>query len=107
MNCGAENESSMRKYTNCKGPIVREDVNINELYLQTQKQFPYQHFSNIEVKQNNFEVSTGEPDMVNPSSFENISQILFNMAERAGIQNDDAARKWLFLWNVMGEFITR
>ena len=97
LNCGAENESSMRKCTNCKGSVVREDINISDFYSHTQKQFPYHHFSNIEVKENNFKVKTGEPDMVNPSSFENISQILFNMAERAGIQTEEAARKWLFL----------
>jgi hypothetical protein len=40
---------------------------------------------------------TGEPDMCNPASFENVSHILSNIADRAGINKDgEDAKKWLF-----------
>ena len=86
----------MRKCTNCKGFLVKENVNISEFYAQIQKQYPYKHFQDVAVNKNEFKVKTGEPDIVNPSSFDNISHILFNIAERAGINSNEEARKWLF-----------
>lgn len=78
--CGAENETAARKCTNCKGSLVKENIKISEFYVEGHRQYPYQHFSDIDIESNNFKVKTGEPDMLNPSSFENISKILFNIA---------------------------
>ena len=61
---------------------------------------PYGHFD-ISIKTNDLKVYVGEPDMVNPNGFENISQILCNVGYRAGIKQYDAsaAREWLILEN--------
>ena len=61
-------------------------------------------FSDVNINSNDFKVKTGEPDMLNPSCFENISQILFNIAERAGINSSERVSG--FFWNVMEESIT-
>ena len=74
---------------NCKGYHQRK------FYIQDQRQYPF--FSDVNINSNEFKVKTGEPDMLNPSCFENISQILFNIAERAGINSSKGARQWLFL----------
>ena len=92
--CEAENEHYMRKCTNGKDSLEKEN---SEFYAQTQKQYPYKHYQDVAVNKNEFKVKTGEPDRVNPSSFDNISHILFNIAEKAGINSNEEARKWLFL----------
>ena len=96
LKCGAENESSKRKCTNCKGHLVTEGINFSDFYIKSDKQYPYENFSSVEINQN-FIVKTGEPDLINRARFENISSILFSIAERAGIQQNNEAHQWLFL----------
>ena len=96
ISCGAENERSLRKCSNRKGPLLKENTNKADFYNQSTKQYPYKHFTNVEINQNKFTVKTGEPDLVNPSGFENISSILFNIAERAQIRQDKESRQWMF-----------
>ena len=96
--CGAENEVQSRKCTNCKGDLIYEKPNLPELYSDKSKVQPYKHFSGINTQSNSCCVKTGEPDMLNPGSFDNVSTILFNIAERVGIkQYGKGDRNWLFL----------
>ena len=96
--CGAENEVQSRKCTNCKGDLIYKKSNLPELYSDKSKVQPYKHFSGINTQSNSCCVKTGEPDMLNPGSFDNVSTILFNIAERAGIkQYGKGDRNWLFL----------
>ncbi|XP_060601916.1 uncharacterized protein LOC132755133 [Ruditapes philippinarum] len=98
LHCGAENEFTGRKCTNCKGPLVHECQNFSDIYDKKNNLNPYSFFSSIETETHNFSVKTGEPDLCNPGSFENVAEILTNVSERAGITNDrESGRKWLFL----------
>ncbi|MES9884493.1 MAG: hypothetical protein ABW185_26915, partial [Sedimenticola sp.] len=58
----------------------------------------YSHFASMDTTVNDIKVKTGEPDMCNPSSFQNVSDILFNLGRRAGIKPyGEGERQWLFL----------
>ena len=64
---------------------------------------PYDHFK-VEPRANEVEVVVGEPDMLNPNSFENLSSILQTLGRRGNIDryatNDDVEkRKWIFIEN--------
>ena len=96
VDCGDENES--RKCTNCKGLLVHEMPNILPLYSAKNKVNPYIHFKNLNVNPNAFTMKTGEPGMLNPNSFENISNIMFNLGRRAGIeQYENDTKQWVEL----------
>lgn len=98
VSCGAENELTSRKCTNCKGYLVKEKPDMTDLYSRNSKIKPYKHFDCIEIHENQFEVYTGEPDMLNPNSFQSISNILFNMGNRGELkQYDGNDRSWLFI----------
>jgi len=56
----------------------------------------YKHFK-IEPLVNKITVKVGEPDLLNPNSFSNISKNLYNLSKRASISNVDGCRKWLIL----------
>ena len=75
-----------------------EDIDLDDFFSEKDCIDPYKHFSDLEINENNPEVKTGEPDLCNPSSFENVCSILFNIGQRAGIEqyggND---RNWLFI----------
>jgi hypothetical protein len=94
VDCGGENEKNSRKCTNCGGLLIFQAINFTKF---KKKVYPYNHFNYVEETSNLFKVKTGEPDLLNPSSFQNISEILYNLAERAGISKNDGQRKWLFL----------
>ena len=49
LKCGAENKSSKRKCTNCKGPLVTEGINFSDFYVKSDKQYPYENFSCVEI----------------------------------------------------------
>ena len=57
------------------------------------------HFSDyVDTRQNEINVTTGEPDFLNPNSFANISEILVNLGTRAGItQLGGERREWLLM----------
>ena len=61
---------------------------------------PYSHFK-FEINRNNIKVQVGEPDFVNPNSFENIATINHNIGRRADIAkfNTRGKPQWLFLEN--------
>lgn len=97
VSCGAENEATSRKCTNCKGNLIKETVDFGHYISERKKVNPYSSFQ-FETRKNSLTVMTGEPDLLNPNSFNNISQILFNLGSRAGIkQYGGNSREWLFL----------
>ena len=57
----------------------------------------------------------GEPDLINPNSFQSISQILRNLGRKAGIKryDDTGKREWLFLevdgtiYNIISQLIEK
>ena len=64
---------------------------------------PYSLFINKPIP-NDISVIVGEPEMLNPNSFENLATILRSLGRRANIEqysNDEKAqkRKWLFIEN--------
>lgn len=98
ISCGAENEIKSRKCTNCRGNLILEKPELQDLFPNEVKIHPYKHFAGIKTEENQYKVKTGDPDMLNPNSFESKSEILFNMGHRAGLeQYDGNDRKWLFI----------
>ena len=101
VDCGAANDPSFRLCTSCKGRLIRPSATINVPLGYSSKNFdPYDHLS-LNENCNNISVHVGEPDMLNPNSFENIAKILTNLGERAKISkySDVGKREWLFLEN--------
>ena len=97
--CGAPNDPSYRSCRNCSGPLRAPAVNIDVPNKSTNYD-PYSHF-NFDVNKCNSTVQVGEPDMVNPNSFENIATIIENIGRRSGIAkySEESNRQWLFLEN--------
>ena len=58
----------------------------------------YSHFD-VETQPSDCTVTTGDPDMLNPNSFVNISTILHTLGHRMGILGEEAHknREWIFL----------
>ena len=84
-----------------KGKLARLEVSTEE--SQQEKVNPYLHFKAKES--NAIKVMLGEPDMLNPNSFENLSVILHSLSERAKITkyspltSEAESRKWIFIEN--------
>ena len=71
--CGEKGDAKGMKCKYCKGSLIYVESVLPSLNVSKEKIDPYIHFTEIETKENNYEVKTGEPDMCNPNSFENIS----------------------------------
>ena len=97
LGCGAPNDIDYRVCTNCKGKLAKRDVDI-QCSIPEDHFDPYKHFS-VPFTKNSTTIKVGEPDGVNPNSFENISFILRNLAMRAGIKKYDSekSREWIYL----------
>ena len=63
----------MRTCRVCKRKLARLEVSIEE--KQQEKVNPYSYFK-VKEKSNAIKVMVGEPDILNPNSFENLSVIL-------------------------------
>ena len=65
-----------------------------------QKVDPYHHFDTT-AKENNLEITVGEPDMCNPNSKSNILRVLRGLGGRAKIHkyndSDESKRTWIFM----------
>ena len=65
-----------------------------------QKVDPYDHFD-ITAKENDLEITVGEPDMCNPNSKSNILRVLRGLGGRAKIHKyndlDESKRTWIFM----------
>ena len=100
--CGVANDATYRTCRNCKGTTLRKpEVYINFPNKRPENRYkPYHHF-NIQPKSNSITVQIGEPDMLNPNSFEYIVSILKNLGKRANITNYDSTgeHEWLLLEN--------
>ena len=73
LQCNSKAPVTLRTCKVCKGKLVRLEVSTEESLQE--KMNPYSHFKAKE-KSNAIKVMVGEPDMLNPNSFENISVIL-------------------------------
>ena len=94
--CGAENIKTYRVCRNCNGPLVKQ----NPANINTEEEQPfnvYQCFEDVNINANEATVIPGEPDFVNPNSFENISVVLRNVGKRAGIAEYGGSRQWLLI----------
>ena len=83
----------------CKGSLTKRKADIKDLVDDSKTHNAYSHFSDsVKVKENNVLIKTGEPDFVNPNSYNNICQIIRNLGVRAGIgRYQTGKRQWLFL----------
>ena len=99
LGCGQPNDIDYRVCTNCKGKLAKRDVDI-QCSIPEDHFDPYKHFS-VPFTKNSTTIKVGEPDGVNPNSFENISFILRNLAMRAGKKKCDSekSREWIYLEN--------
>ena len=97
-----KNSSHIRTCKVCKGKLARLEVSIEE--KQQEKVNPYSYFKAKE-KSNAIKVMVGEPDILNPNSFENLSVILWSLGKRAKIAkyspliSKAESRKWIFIEN--------
>ena len=73
LQCNSKAPVTLRTCKVCKGKLVRLEVSTKE--CQQEKVNPYSHFK-AKKKSNAIKVMVGEPDMLNPNSFENLSVIL-------------------------------
>ena len=76
------------------------DSSINKTPLPVD---PYNHFEN-KATEYNVKLIVGEPDMLNPNGYENISTIIYNIGKRAKIDRYAPSEcnpecKWLFVEN--------
>ena len=97
--CGARNYAKLRMCSNCQGHLRKAPFDPNLLCSGEPPVNLYESFS-CDVNQNEVKtvICAGEPDFVNPNSYENISQILRNLGRRAGIkQYGGTEREWLLL----------
>ena len=99
--CKQETPFSQRTCRLCKTKLVKYDVHFDGKVSSTID--PYDHF-NVKPLENEIEVVVGEPDMLNPSGYQNISEILTLVGERASIdryckEEKERQRKWIFLEN--------
>ena len=96
-----ETPFSQRTCRLCKTKLVKYNVHFDGKVSSTID--PYDHF-NVKPLENEIDVVVGEPDMLNPSGYQNISEILTLVGERASIdryckEEKERQRKWIFLEN--------
>ena len=96
MNCGCEADITFRVCRNCSGKVVKntpETPNFPKLNIDI-----YKSFEQYKSKPNNIKCTVGEPDFVNPNSFQSIIQVIQNIGVRAGItQYGGNSREWLLI----------
>ena len=79
VSCDAPNDLTFRVCRNCGDNLTKRKSSSSNI------PDPYSHF-NIEENPNKIKIMVGEPELINPSGFENISQILRNLGRKLGIQ---------------------
>ena len=80
--CKQETPFSQRTRRLCKTKLVKYDVHFNGKLSSIID--PYDHF-NVNPLENEIDVVVGEPSKLNPSGYQNISEILTFVGERASI----------------------
>lgn len=85
-----------------KGKLVRYEL-LEDDQISYKKIDPYSYF-NINSKKNDVKVTVGEPNMLNPNSFENLASVLQCFSKCPKIdwytcsgENDE--KKWIFIEN--------
>ena len=102
LQCNSKAPVTLRTCKVCKGKLARLEVSTEE--SQQEKVNPYSHFKAKE-KSNAIKVMVGEPDMLNPNSFENLSVILWSLGQHTKITkyssliSETEGRKWVFIEN--------
>ena len=105
LQCNSKAPVTLKTCKVYKGKLARLEVSTEE--SQQEKVNLYSHFKAKE-KSNAINVMVGEPDMLNPNSFENLSVILRSLGQRAKIAkyspliSEAESRKWVFIENVGG-----
>ena len=99
--CNLESPSTNRICKSCKGKLIKPKIADGESATEKKAVNPYSHFKSKPIP-NNISMIVGEPEMLNPNSFENLATILRPLGWHANIEqysNDDNAqkRKWLFI----------
>jgi len=94
VDCGSEADPSFRVCRNCGGKLLRPHLDVDEEQSEMET---YGAFEQCKSSCPNITCTTGEPDFVNPNSYENIIQVLQNISYRAGIEQYGGHRKWIFV----------
>ena len=99
--CKQETPFSQRTRRLCKTKLVKYDVHFNGKVSSIID--PYDHF-NVNPLENEIDVVVGEPSELNPSGYQNISEILTFVGERASIdryckEENERQQKWISLEN--------
>ena len=99
VHCGAPNEIAARLCTNCKGHLIKSIPNIAPVLEKMKPVDPYSHLHGIVATfENDIIVVTGEPELLNPNSYEAVAQILRSMGQKAGITRyGGTVREWIFM----------
>ena len=94
--CGCESDMDYRVCRNCGGKTVKETVTppnlVNEIDIS-----PYKSFESFPSSLPNITCKTGEPDFLNPNSYNTIVQVIQNIGFRAGIKQYGGNKEWLFI----------
>ena len=101
--CGADNDISKRVCSNCgQGHLSRKHLDLNKLCSGMDN--PYEGFEHSVAQKEDskpLKIVVGEPDLRNPSSFENIAEILRNIGKESGIakyNNElNSVRQWMYI----------
>ena len=95
----------MRVCKSCQRKLVRYELVENQIFYE--KIDPYNHFE-VNSKKHDIKVIVGEPNMLNPYSFENLASFLQSLGKRAKIDRytcsgeNEENRKWIFIENDVG-----
>ena len=84
-NCDKDAPLLQRTCRSCKSKLVRREPAIKHLNGSQKDIDPYSHFK-TKPQVSNIKVLVGEPDMLNPNSFENLSTILQTLGKCAIIE---------------------
>ena len=84
-NCDKDAPASQRTRRSCKSKLVQREPAIENLNHCEKDINPYSHFT-TKPQVSSIRVVVGEPDMLNPNSFENLSTILQTLGKCAIIE---------------------
>ncbi|XP_063952838.1 uncharacterized protein LOC135153566 [Lytechinus pictus] len=93
--CGGANDVTYRICRACKGSLVKPPE--PELHLEGNVD-PFHAFEDVSFTENGATVTPGEPEFVNPNSFDTIVTVLRGLGRRGGIrQYGGEEREWMFV----------
>ena len=99
LTCGTVKGAKRYKRWNapCDGSLATQEPDYSTNLKELELLGLYKFFEcEVHIRKNNISVLAGEPDLLNQNSYENISQILGNLARRVGISRYPTGRqKWI------------